>query len=189
VSKAYSFVNDTFLSLLSAINLHELDSGKITVLGWLSLPMRVKKLPTIAIFVAGIVFVFSLIWTINFFKTNTAHGDTTQNLVVYADQLSGQVANWSWGSSVNFSNTSPVFSGSNSISFTPGAWGGFYLHANTPIKTTSYSSLQFSMQTSDSPNNFSLLFYDGNNQVAKTVKLSQYPGTSQNGWIVYTIPT
>lgn len=151
--------------------------------------MRVKKLPTIAIFGVGIVFVFSLIWTINFFKTNTAHGDTTQNLVVYSDQLSSQVTNWSWGSSVNFSNTSPVFSGSNSISFTPSAWGGLYLHATTPITPSSYTSLQFAMQTSDSPDNFSLLFYDGSNNVAKTVKLSQYPAASQNGWEVYTIPT
>jgi len=151
--------------------------------------MRVKKLPTIAIFVAGVVLVFVLILTRNFFKTNAAQADTTQNLVVYADQLSGQLANWSWGSSVNLSNTSPVFSGSNSISFTPSAWGGLYIHANTPITPASYTSLQFAMQTSDSPNNFSLLFYDGNNQVAKTAKLSQYPGTSQNGWQVYTIPT
>jgi endoglucanase len=159
------------------------------MLGLLSLPMRVKKLPTIAIFVAGVTLVFTLILTRNFFKTNTAHGDTTQNLVVYADQLSGQVANWSWGSSVNFSNTSPVFSGSNSISFTPNAWGGLYLHSNSSITPATYNSLQFAMQTSDSPNNFTLLFYDGNNQVAKSVKLSQYPGSSQNGWEVYTIPT
>ncbi len=159
------------------------------MLGWLSLPMRVKKLQYILIFGAGVIAVFTLILTRNFFKTNTAHGDTTQNLVVYADQLSGQVANWSWGSSVNFSNTSPVASGSNSISFTPSAWGALYLHANTPITPASYTSLQFAMQTSDSQNNFSLLFYDGNNQQVKSVKLSQYPGVSQNGWMVYTIPT
>src|SRR6266404_930412 len=149
------------------------------MLGWLSLPMRVKKLQYIFIFGAGVIAVFTLILTRNFFKTNTAHGDTTQNLVVYADQLSGQVANWSWGSSVNFSNTSPVASGSNSISFTPSAWGALYLHANTPITPASYTSLQFAMQTSDSQNNFSLLFYDGNNQQVKSVKLSQYPGVSQ----------
>lgn len=150
--------------------------------------MRVKKLPTILIFVAGVVLVFTLIWTRNFFKTNSAHGETNQNLVVYADQPSG-IANWSWGSSVNFSNSSPVFSGSNSISFTPGAWGGLYLHANSPITPSNYQSLQFAMQTSDSVNNFTLLFYDGNNQQVKSVKLSQYPGTNQNGWVVYTIPT
>lgn len=151
--------------------------------------MRVKKLPTIAIFVAGIVLVFTLIWTRNFFKTNAVNAATTQNLVVYADQLSSQVANWSWGSNINFSNSSPVFSGSNSISFTPSAWGGLYLHANTPVPTATYSSLQFAMQTSDSINNFTLIFYDGNNQVVKSVKLSQYPGTSQKGWMVYNIPT
>src|SRR6266550_3408957 len=113
------------------------------------LPMRVKKLPTIAIFVAGVTLVFTLILTRNFFKTNTAHGDTTQNLVVFADQLSGQFANWSWNSSVNLSNSSPVFSGSNSLSFTPWAWGALYLHSNTTITTSSYNSLQFAMQASD----------------------------------------
>jgi endoglucanase len=151
--------------------------------------MRVKKLQNIVIFVAGVIAVFTLILTRNFFKTDTAHGETGQNLMVYADQLSPQAANWSWNSSVNFSNTSPVFAGSNSISFTPSSWGGLYLHSNTPITTSSYSSLQFAMQTSDSPNNFTLLFYDGNNQQVKSVKLSQYSGASQNGWVAYTIPT
>src|SRR6185437_16619270 len=131
------------------------------------LPMRVNKLPTIVIFAAGVITVFTLILTRNFFKTNTALGATSQNLVVYADQLSGQIANWSWGSSVNFSNTSPVFSGSNSISFTPSAWGGLYLHTTTPIAPNSYTSLQFAMQSSDSPDNFSLLFYDGSNKQVK----------------------
>src|SRR6266568_1891076 len=159
------------------------------MLGWLLLPMRVKKLQYILIFFAGVIAVFTLILTRNFFKTNTALGDTSQNLVVFADQLSPQFTNWSWNSSVNLSSASPVSSGSNSISFTPAAWGALYLHSNTPITPASYTSLQFAMQTSDSPNNFSLLIYDGNNQQVKSVKLSQYPGTNQNGWLVYTIPT
>src|SRR5438067_1197955 len=70
----------------------ELDRGKMPVLGWHSLPMRVKKLQYILLFGVGVIVVFTLILTRNYFKTNTAHGDTTQNLVVYADQLSGQVA-------------------------------------------------------------------------------------------------
>lgn len=150
--------------------------------------MFIKKFKVLAVFIVGIIFVFTIIFFYNFFKTNAAHGDTLQNLSVYDDQLSSQFANWSWNSSVNFSNTSPVNAGSSSISFTPAAWGGLYLHANTAINPASYTSLQFAMQTADQEKNFTLLFYDANNQVMKSIPLTQYPGADQNGWKMYTIP-
>lgn len=143
------------------------------------LPMVFKNFKLLLLFVVGIITVFSLILTRNYFKINTAHGDTNQNLIVFAGQLSPQFSNWSWSSSVNFSTV---------ISFTPSAWGGLYLHGNTAIDMSQYTSLQFAMQTSDPAKNFTLIFYGSNNQQLKTLSLAPYAGGSQNGWVVYTIP-
>ncbi|MGH7204096.1 MAG: hypothetical protein ACREHC_06650, partial [Candidatus Levyibacteriota bacterium] len=150
--------------------------------------MRIKKLKIVAVFLVGVIMVFTLIATRNFFRTNAAHGDTVQNLTVFADQLSPQFANWSWNSNVNLTNTTPVYSGTNSLSFTPSAWGALYLHSSTVINPSSYASLQFAMQTTDQEKNFTLLFYDATNQQIKSIPLSQYPGVSKDGWMIYTIP-
>src|SRR5258708_1271961 len=150
--------------------------------------MHVKKLSTIAIFVAGVVLVFTLILTRNFFKTTIAKGDTTQNLVVYADQLAGQFSNWSWGSSVNLSNTSPVYTGASSIRFTPQAWGALYFHSQSLITTAAYTSLQFTYQSSEQKTNFSVIFYDNTNQSVKAVNLAPYVSSGKNGWMTVTIP-
>ncbi len=151
--------------------------------------MRVKKLKYIVLFAVGVITVFTLIWTRQFFRLLPAHGSSGSNLIVYDDQLALNFANWSWSSSVNFSNATPVYSGSKSISFTPSAWGGFYLHANTAIDLAQYDSLQFALQTTDPSRNFRLIFYDTNNNQVKSFPLSQFLAINQNGWYVYTIPT
>lgn len=151
--------------------------------------MRVKKLKYIVLFVVGVFAVFTLIWSRQYFRLLPAHGSTSSNLVIFDDQLASNFSNWSWGSSVNLSNSSPVYSGSKSITFTPSAWGGFYVHTDTTIDLTQYASFQFAMQSSDSDKNFTLIFYDTNNQQAKTLPLSQFSPFTQNGWNIYTIPT
>lgn len=150
--------------------------------------MRVKKLQDIGIFIVGVIAVFVLIFTRNFFRTNIAHGDTGQNFVIFDGQLSPQFSNWSWGSQVNLNNATPEYSGADTISFTPSPWGGLYLHANSPVTSGNYSSLQFAIQSSDPVRNFTLLFYNNNNQKTNSYPLSQYQGVNQNGWTVYTIP-
>ena len=40
------------------------------------------------------------------------------NQQIYTDSLQNSWNNWSWGSTINFANTSPVHSGSSSISIT-----------------------------------------------------------------------
>jgi hypothetical protein len=47
---------------------------------------------------------------------------------IYDDALLSGWADWSWGSTRNFAATSPVASGSRSLSVTYQAWGGLYLH-------------------------------------------------------------
>src|SRR6185437_4413656 len=165
----------------------QLDTSQRPMIGWHSV-MRVSSLKTIGIFIIGIIAVFSLILARNHFATKAASADTSSNLTVFDDQLSSQFSNWSWSSSVNLNNTSPVYSGTASISFTPSAWGGLYFHSNSVITTSSYTSLQFALQTTDAPQHFTVLFYDASNQIAKSVSLSQYTGTDQNGWTMYSIP-
>ena len=48
--------------------------------------------------------------------------------------------NWSWSVTLNFSATTPVHSGTNSISAQyTGAWGGIYLHRGTALTGTDSS--------------------------------------------------
>ena len=48
---------------------------------------------------------------------------------VYTDSLQNSWANYSWGSTVNLNNASPLHSGSRSVAVTITAgWGAFYLH-------------------------------------------------------------
>lgn len=148
--------------------------------------MHVNNLKHIALSILSFVIILALLLTR---QTITPAQGSTANVVVYDDQLSSQFSNWSWNSSINFSNTSPIYSGTKSIRFVPSSWGGLYLHSNTPIDKATVESLQFAMNTSDSSSNITLLLYDTNNQQLKsTYALSQYAGANKNGWTVYTIP-
>jgi len=51
--------------------------------------------------------------------------------VIYADSLAAGWDNWSWAT-VNLNASSPVHSGSRSISVSLGAWQGLYLHNASP---------------------------------------------------------
>ena len=65
-------------------------------------------------------------------------------LAVYGDALGAGWQNWSWSTTTNFSNTSPVHSGKYSLAVTyTGAWGGLYLAASPAIAGSPYDTLQF----------------------------------------------
>ncbi|HEY0155597.1 MAG TPA: glycosyl hydrolase family 18 protein [Longimicrobium sp.] len=64
--------------------------------------------------------------------------------VVYDDALTTGWANWSWGTTVSFTNTSPVFMGSKSISAAyTAAWGGLYAHHSSGVSPTGLATLEF----------------------------------------------
>jgi hypothetical protein len=66
------------------------------------------------------------------------------DLVVYGDALASGWENWSWNTTVNFANTSPVQSGTNSIAATYTAgWAGLSLRAPGPVNTSGYSGITF----------------------------------------------
>ena len=49
--------------------------------------------------------------------------------------------NWSWNSTVDLANTDPVFTGTQSISVTYNAYGGFSLHRPLPLDTDGFTGL------------------------------------------------
>ncbi len=62
---------------------------------------------------------------------------------IYADALASGWQDWSWDSSRNLSNSSPVQSGSRSMSVQiTAAWGALYLHHNG-VSTGGYTDLEF----------------------------------------------
>jgi len=66
------------------------------------------------------------------------------DLPIYTDSLPSGWADWSWISTRNFANSSPVHGGTSSLAVRfDGAWGGLYLHANQAISTSGYSHLRF----------------------------------------------
>ncbi|HEX5323496.1 MAG TPA: hypothetical protein VFW40_06900, partial [Capsulimonadaceae bacterium] len=65
----------------------------------------------------------------------------TPNFIVYDDSLENGCANWGWAT-LNYSNTSPVHSGNDSISVSAGPNQALYIHANA-FNTSPYVSLNF----------------------------------------------
>ncbi|MFN8487964.1 MAG: glycoside hydrolase family 44 protein [Caldilineaceae bacterium] len=64
--------------------------------------------------------------------------------VIYADALATGWQDWSWSSTRNFANTSPVHGGTKSLAVTyTAAWGGLQLHAPITFDTTQYYALSF----------------------------------------------
>lgn len=86
---------------------------------------------------AGSVFFFSE-------RVPSAAAADTATLTVYDDALAGNWQNWSWNTTVNFANSSPVHSGAAAIAVQyDQAWAGLSLRAPAPIDTTQYSTITF----------------------------------------------
>ncbi len=66
------------------------------------------------------------------------------DLIIYGDALAADWQNWSWDTTVNFANTTPVQSGANSIALTYTAgWAGLSLRAPSPVNPASTSGVSF----------------------------------------------
>jgi len=65
-------------------------------------------------------------------------------LPVYNDGLASGWDDWSWDTTVNFTNTTPVYSGTASLAATYTAgWAGLYLDSNIIISGSGYDTLEF----------------------------------------------
>ena len=66
------------------------------------------------------------------------------DLPIYTDNLADGWADWSWATTLNFANSSPVHSGSASLAVTfNSGWAGLYLHAGSAIDASGYDQLRF----------------------------------------------
>lgn len=105
---------------------------------------------------------------------------------VYIDSLTSGWQNWSWDSTLNFSNTNPVKEGANALSVQyTAAWAGLYLRASSPMSTSGLDTLRFWLHGGSSGNQSILV---------KTVNGSEgwsgdyFITASPNQWVLYEIP-
>jgi hypothetical protein len=73
-----------------------------------------------------------------------AHFAARADQIIYSDSLTNGWQNWSWAA-VNLTNTSPVHSGSDSISVTASNWQAFYVHlpSGNSFDPSPYTNLAF----------------------------------------------
>jgi hypothetical protein len=103
--------------------------------------------------------------------------------IVYADTLNWD--DWSWGSSINFQNSTPVHAGSKSIvlTYTTG-WAGLYLHATSPLVGSDYSALRFWVRGTGSDEHADVVIYYNDSSHGPAVSITATSGA----WTPYTIP-
>ncbi len=100
---------------------------------------------------------------------------------VYNDALAPGWANWSWDSTVDFTNTSPVYSGTTSISCAyTAAWGGLFLHTDSFISTAGLASLQFQIHGGTIGNhNIQVMLYDESGSAGPSMVVTSTSGIWQ----------
>ena len=84
-----------------------------------------------------------------------ANGPTNPGtpVLIYDEGLASTWVDWSWDSTRNFTNNTPVLSGSRSIAVTyNAAWSGLYLHSNSPVSASGYSLIRFRVRGSTTSN-------------------------------------
>jgi hypothetical protein len=72
------------------------------------------------------------------------HDAMNTSKVLYDDARTTGWDNWSWSTTLNYANTSPVHLGTKSIAATyTAAWGGLYLHHGTGVSLAGNAKLEF----------------------------------------------
>ncbi len=110
---------------------------------------------------------------------STAHAD---DLPIYGDSLANGWENWSWNSTVDLAETSPVHEGTHSVAVTySGGWGALYLHRPSSINLGGYERLTFWIHGGSAGNQQLRLVAngDGDNVAAITAQA--------NGWTQATV--
>lgn len=128
---------------------------------------------------------WSPVWSFSIAANTT----TPSGLSIYQDALQSPWINTSWNATVNFSNTTPLFAGSNSISVVQGIWGGTSLHfgrwnSGTAIDPSSYSALQFEVYAT-TQSNFAVQLESDQGTSFPNVK---YGRVLAKRWVLVTLP-
>ncbi len=103
-----------------------------------------------------------------------------EDIIIYDEARAGGWQNYSYGTTVNFVNTSPVHSGAHSISAAMNGWAGFYLHHDSVIDLTDYQQLSFWIRGSSNCRIRLFLNYDSN--------FSKYFSVTANTWTKIDVP-
>ena len=109
------------------------------------------------------------------------------DLPIYTDGLADGWANWSWDTTVDFDNSTPVHNGTASLAATYLAgWAGLYLHSGSNIDTSPYDTLRFWIHGGGSGGHqLRVMLADGSNNLLDT----SVAVTSQaNTWTLVEIP-
>ncbi|HEY5586152.1 MAG TPA: hypothetical protein VIK78_16880 [Ruminiclostridium sp.] len=120
-------------------------------------------------------------------------GGGTSPYALCEDSLNSDWENWSWNGTINFSTTSPVYSGSYSVSnnFTS-AWAGFALHKKSgSIQTSAYNKITFYMHGGTVANQALSLYLHNGEQACAEVNINSYieGGSLAAGtWRKVTVP-
>jgi hypothetical protein len=106
---------------------------------------------------------------------------------IYSDALASDWADWSWSTTNNFSVTSPVKAGTNSLGSTfIAGWAGLSFRKGTAISTDGYNAIQFWVHGGTSSNK-SLLFTSQTADGAGSSPSSVFTATA-GVWNQITIP-
>ena len=109
--------------------------------------------------------------------------------IVYDDALENNWQNWGWAT-LNYTNTSPVHSGSDSISVTAGAWAGIQLY-HLDINSAPYASISFWLNGGSSGGQklqmYGLAHLGSTNNFAQSQRY-QLATLASGTWQQFTIP-
>jgi hypothetical protein len=110
------------------------------------------------------------------------------DLPVYQDALSSPWINASWSATVDFANSSPVFSGTRSIKVVETGWGALSVHsgdwtATRPIDPSRYQSIDFAIY-STSPMSLGAQLENDAHAVFPAVSLGTIPA---NQWLSMSV--
>ena len=96
--------------------------------------------------------------------------DYSQSLDIYTDNLGSGWADWSWDATINLNSTTPVYSGTQSISATIQGWGALSLHyAN--FDTSPYYWLEFYIRKSSSEQQLRVFANDENDAELRYLRI------------------
>jgi hypothetical protein len=110
---------------------------------------------------------------------------------IYTDKLNRDWANWSWGSTVNFSDSKRSYTGKNSISLTiKSPSGALYLHSKKGLETSGFEELKFAALANGEGQRYQVVLYDQDNKpLQNPVFLTSYGGNPETKlWKIYHIP-
>lgn len=113
-------------------------------------------------------------------------GGNGAGTLVYGDALANDWSNWSWDSTVNLANTSPVHTGTHSAAVTSNTgWSCFSLRKGTAVSTASFDRITFRVHGGSGANK-SFRFYTGSADSGSTTPFVTFTATAGQ-WTTVTV--